>query len=558
MNSRRIIELKVSTKSDKTPGVSGIFHIDADEKDIVGSDYTFNEAAGLMKKVLTAQKFPVWARIFIDFDASYRVYTKKVLINGVYWLPERIIEDVNIKSLGSRISFQRELQFDSYSINLKTEDISPDLENNKNGKEEVIFRRDPILESRVFSTMEDSAKLTKEEENQILSSVENKFLQMESYREKMSLEQKGRKIAEIAKGFGSNLLLYNRVEGLRLFYEIGFAGLFTKNSLLNIKGGYGINDKRWKGNISYKKYVGKNRKLLLSAGMYDDLYYNESESLIPTVLNTYTSLLFKLDYRDYYYAEGFTVGLKYEITSDLKFSLSFTSQEEEKAENQTEFGLFNHSSSFRLNPGIQPGTYRGIKSSLEFRSYNKSFNITAEYSDDNYLKSDFNYKSILSELNCILEPDYSSKFTLTLLAGLSSGILPPQKWFDFGGKTIMNYYHRLRGVGYKAFTGDRMVKGLLEYSFCHGDVWDSVQNRSWWEYAFRMTKFTLWTGHAYSNLSDKNLEYANGRNIPALTANDIYREYGFSIGDRFNIIRFDFITNNASNNTVLFSINLWR
>ncbi|MCP4724706.1 MAG: hypothetical protein GY863_06705, partial [bacterium] len=168
MNNRRIIELRVGTKSEDTPGLSGIFHIDADEKDIVGSDYTFNEAADLMRKFLTAEGFPVFARIFIDFDASYRVYTKKVLVNGVYWLPEKIVEDVNIKSLSSRISFQRELEFTSYFINMKPDETPLDL--SKNGMQdkqnkEVVFRRNPLLESEIFSTMEDSAKLTKEEEN---------------------------------------------------------------------------------------------------------------------------------------------------------------------------------------------------------------------------------------------------------------------------------------------------------------------------------------------------------------------------------------------------------
>ncbi|MFC1493319.1 hypothetical protein ACFL6O_05105, partial [candidate division KSB1 bacterium] len=191
MNSRRIIELRVSTKIDETPGVSGVFHIDADEKDIVGSDYTFNEAADLMQKFITAEGFPMFAKIFIDFDASYRIYTKKVLVNGVYWLPEKIVEDVNIKSLSSSISFQRELDFTSYFINMKPEDIPLDL--SKNGMQdkqnkEVIFRRDPLLESEVFSTMTDSAKLTKEEENRIISSVQDKFLQMDSNKKKMNLE----------------------------------------------------------------------------------------------------------------------------------------------------------------------------------------------------------------------------------------------------------------------------------------------------------------------------------------------------------------------------------
>ena len=56
------------------------------------------------------------------------------------------------------------------SLELKPEDIPLDLDVNICPKDTVIFRRDPVLERRVFSTMEDSTKLTKEEENRIISS----------------------------------------------------------------------------------------------------------------------------------------------------------------------------------------------------------------------------------------------------------------------------------------------------------------------------------------------------------------------------------------------------
>ncbi|MCP4727835.1 MAG: hypothetical protein GY863_22545, partial [bacterium] len=191
MNSRTIIELRVSTISDETPGVSGVFRIDADEKDIVGSDYTFNEAGDLLQNFVIP-RFPVFAKILIDFDTGYRVHTKKVLVNGAYWLPETIVEDVNMKSLGTRLSFQRKLDFTSYFINMKPEDTPLDLNVNTYPKDTVIFRRDPVLERRVFSTMEDSTKLTKEEENRIISSIENKFIQMDNNKKKKSYEQKGR------------------------------------------------------------------------------------------------------------------------------------------------------------------------------------------------------------------------------------------------------------------------------------------------------------------------------------------------------------------------------
>ncbi|MFC1493344.1 hypothetical protein ACFL6O_05230 [candidate division KSB1 bacterium] len=558
MNSRRIIELRVSTISDETPGVSGVFHIDADEKDIVGSDYTFNEAGDLMQKFVIAENLPSFARILVDFDTSYRVHTKKVLVNGVYWLPEKIVEDVNIKTLGSRISFQRELDFTSYFINMKPEDTPLDLEVNTYPKDTVIFRRDPVLERRVFSTMEDSTKLTKEEENRIICSIENKFIQMDNNRKKKSFEQKGRDLLDIAKGFGSNIFLHNRVEGVRLFYNIGFTGFLSKNSSVNIEGGYGTQDKRWKGKLSYQKYFGKKRKLLLEGRIYDNLDHNEGETGMPTVVNTYSSLFFKLDHRDYYYTTGANISLGYEFKDNLIFKLTGISQKEQGAGNHSDFAVFNWSGQSRLNPDIQNGKFNGFRSSLMFRNYNTTFNLAAEYSGKKTLNSDFEYKTLRSDLMYIYEPNYSGKFILSLYGAVSSGTLPPQRWFDFGGKTLLEYYGNLRGVGYNAFTGDRMAAGILEYSFCYGDMWDAGKNATLSSIALKMTRFTFWTGLGWSALSEHNLILAAGKNIPVLTANGKYHEFGISIGDRFNLIRFDFITNNTSDKSVLFSFNFWR
>ncbi len=558
MNGRRIVELRVSTKSDDIPGVSGIFRIDADEKDIVGSDYTFNEAADLMKKFLAAEGFPAIARIFIDFDASYRVFTKKVLINGVYWLPEKIVEDVNIKSLSSKISFRREIKYSSYFVNMKPLETALDIEPDGEFIEEVLFRRDPGLEIKVFNTMEDSTKLTKAEENRIISAVEDKFLQMEQSIVRMDLEQKGRKLVHLAKGFGSNFLLHNRVEGVRLFYNIGFTGFLTPNSSLDIGGGYGIKDKRLKGDLRYRKFFGKKRRLLLEGNIFEDTGHNDSEIDIPTILNTYSSIIFKLDHRDYYYRSGFSLGIDYDFNENLKLRMAVISQTEKSALNNTRFGLLDWKTPFRLNPGIIPGKYNGITTDLTLITFNTTFRVNAEYTDKTIFKSDFTYGKVRSDLRYIYKPDYTSTFIFTLSGGISTGKLPPQRWFDIGGKVLMEYYGRLRGIGLKAFTGDRKVSGLLEYSFCYGDVWDSVKKRPWWEYTFRMTKFTVWAGQAWSELSDRSGINTNRINTPMVTTNGIYREYGLSIGDRFNLCRFDLIANNSSERSYILSFNFWR
>ncbi|MFC1476833.1 hypothetical protein ACFL6L_00025 [candidate division KSB1 bacterium] len=558
MGFHKIIEVQVTTKSDGPRGVSGIFQIDAVTKDIVGWRYEFNDAKDIMKKLLTAAKFPMYTRHFIDFDATYTVTTKRALVNGVYWLPEKITEDAIIKMLGAKMSFQREIEFTSYFINQTPEEILAGPDTRRHPREEVIFLKDSLLESTVFPEITDGRKLTRKEETRLIRSVEDKLIAMEMNAKKMTLEQKGRKFYTQAEWVIGDFFLYNRVEGIRPFYNAEFTDILLSNSMLTAAVGYGIQDKRWKGDISCLKFLDAKRNYFIEGNIYRTTGYEESAEKISTPKNTFTSLALKTDYRDFYYTTGGKLSLGHKVSDNLEFTLTGITQREQSASNHASFGILNWERPFRLNPEIHEGTFNGIRSSLQFRNYTTSLNITAEYTDKDFLKSDFSYRSIKSDFRHMYEPDYTNTFTLTLTGAASSGALAPQRWFDFGGRVFMDYYGNLRGTGYKAFTGDRMAAGLLEYSFSHGTVWDALTKSTLLEKAIRMTKVNFWTGMGWSELSDRSLALASGKNIPARTTDGVYRETGVGIGDRFGVIRFDFVTNNTGDKSLLFSFNFMR
>jgi len=570
MGSRKIQEIQVNTKSPDTHGVSGVFQIDMDDKDIVGSRYVFNNPVSLLKKFFKAEEFPVLITPFSEFSASYMISTKKMLINDKYWLPQKIVEDVNVKLLGTKISFKREIEFTSYFLNKKQEETDLAIDLNKLSKKKVFFRRDPDLESKVFSAMEDTTKLTKEEENRIIKSIEEKYSSMKLNKGifdseivaknaiKMNIEQKSRKFFNLAKGISNNFFLYNRVEGIRFLYNVGLTNFLLRNSFISVGGGYGIKDKRWKGEVSFLKFFDRKRKIFIEGNVYDKLDFEENSVKISTLKNSFSSLFFKKDLRDFFYTSGGSISFGYKFTDNLAIKLSGITQNEKSAARNTTFSIFNWKSPFRLNPEIYSGRFNGLQSLFMFENYNLSFNITFEFTNKDMLNSDFSYQFIKSDFQYMYEPGYNNIFILTLSGASSSGSLTPQRWFDFGGKILTEYYGNLRGVEYKSYTGDRMAMALLEYSYCYGTVWDAFSKINWWMRCIRMTKLTFWTGLGWSDLSESSLALGFGKIVPSLTTKGIYNELGFSIGDRFNLFRLDFIVKNTYDKSVLFSFNFIR
>jgi len=276
--------------------------------------------------------------------------------------------------------------------------------------------------------------------------------------------------------------------------------------------------------------------------------------LVSTGINTFSSLILKRDYRDYYYKKGGSFGVGYRLTDNLAVKLTGISHTEKNAGRNTDFSVFQNKSSFRSNPGIIEGENRGIRGELLYRSYNVNVDINYEYSNKSTLHSDFSYSRIFSALSWSARPTFHTNVFAKFAAGVSSGDLPPQRWFDFGGKLPLKYNGMLRGVGYKYFTGDKMATGVLEYSINGNVLYDLGLERA----ILKGLKFTLWTGGGWSELSESNTLYAAGVQTPSITADDGYYEYGIGIGDKLNIFRFDLVYNNISDKTFLFSFNVLR
>lgn len=543
-----VVEVKVAPKDPSLPGVIGTFQIDKNKCVVVGSDYIFNEAAGFVE--------PDEVRWL---DENHHVKTKKALLYTSFWLPEMIEEEFDFAILGFKVKVHRVLEFESYDVN----PAEPQEESIVNKR--IAYNRDPALEDSIFVKPPYPNRLTREEEEEIIQKIEDKFAAKDLFKELIEsesiakeaviqgLEQRSERYLQIAQKFGS-FLQYNRVEGVRLGYETTLPGIGLQNSVISLKGAYGFVDERWKGEAAYLYYIDKKKKLFIEGNLFETTGFEENRTIVSTGKNTFTSLVLKRDYRDHYYKEGGSLSIGYRVTDNLALKLTGVSQTEESASTNAKFSIFKNKEEFRLNPGIIGGEFRGLRGTIFYRTYHIDADLAAEYTDKSLLHSDYSYSRVYGKVRMSYRPTYHTNLYLSLNGGISGGDIPPQRWFDFGGKIFANYHGNLRGVGYKAFTGDRIAYGTLEY-VVNGDVFYNLGlKRSY----LKIMKFTFWSGAGWSELSDRNIRYAAGVDTPVRTAENVYHEFGIGIGDKLNIFRVDFIYNSISKNNILIGFNFLK
>jgi hypothetical protein len=490
---------------------------------------------------------------------NHRVKTNKALYLSEFWLPETIEEEFEVKVMGMKLKIFREIKFDSYSIN------PPKPETDVLTDAKITFNRDPEKEAEVFSEGERPNRLSRKEEEKLIKFIENEFIASGLISEGLVSPVFSEALKNTAPGrftkdsWGtirglSNLFKYNRIEGLRTGTGFIIYPRRRNDLMFSVNGAYGLSDKKWKGNSGLAYFAGKNKWFYIETGLFRDTAFEEDRTRITDLRNTLSSLVSNADYRDFYYEEGGYIGLGARFFNTVSANLTYYSRSEKNAENNTKFSIFHPSEIFRFNPEIKKGYFRGLSAGLSYKTYNADASAKIDYTDRDALSSDYSFFRGMADLRLFYKPTYFSSLNYRLSAGASDGKLPPQYWFDFGGKVFLDYTGRLRGTGYKAFTGDRFAVSVLEYSLNGSWLRDKGLRLPF----MRILKFTLWGGAGWSDLYDKNLSYAANIFTPVRTTDGTYHEFGFGISDAINMFRIDFIRNSISKNSVQIGFNFLR
>jgi len=553
----KIWGIKIIPKDETVPGVIGTFQIDPDRYVVAGSNIIFNKAASYTETNLKRTKNSLY--LSMGGIENKRIKTKYALFHSSYWLPQTIEEEFEFGTLGANFKVFETYEFKSYSINPEKPDTTFKI-NNK-----LVIKRDSTFERKMFGDKIQADNSLKKEQKQILNNLERRFTSPEFYNflfesktisdetAALKLGQYPGRYLQLTKRL-SDFMTYNRVEGLRLNYGINFTNPIFNNSIFSINNSYGFKDKRWKGEAALLQFVGRKKQFFLESNLFNTLAYEEEQKLITPGKNTVTSLLYKGDYLDYYYKIGGKVEIGYQPINNAAFKLSFVYQKEKQSKDHTNFSIFKPNKRFRFNPQILEGNFRGLNLKFGYQTLNFNSNITAEYTDKNVFKSDFSFSSFKANIWKRYNLTNSSDLNFNLSTGFSNGSLPPQRWFDFGGKTFLNFYGNLRSIDYKTFTGDQMFNSTFEYVLKGGMFFKPGSGDN----IIKKLKLTLWTGIGWSSLSDKSRNLAANLLTPTLTTNGIYHEIGIGIGDLLNIFRIDVVRNRISKNKLLVSFNMLR
>ncbi|MFZ5515535.1 MAG: DUF5686 family protein [Candidatus Zhuqueibacterota bacterium] len=552
-----IYTIAVTSKYEHIPAVNGTFQIDAGKHVVTSSNVIFNEAASFTNPRLERDKNRM--TLSLSGSENHTVKTEKALVYGSYWLPRIIEEEFEIHFLGMKVNVYRIIEFESYLIN-------PDTDRDEIAAlPKISYRTDPALQEKLSAQSPLPNALSKQEKDQIIRAIEDKFHSIELYADlleseviaseaaRIGLKQRMGVYWNLAQRLGQ-LVVFNRVEGLRLNYGVNVSNVVAPNSVVSLHAGYGFGDERWKLTAGFLCHLDKNRKAFLETNAYHTIGFEEDRSLITTGKNTFTSALYKGDYRDYFYKDGGDIGFGYRFTDNVAIKLMYRSQLEKTGFNNTTFSLFKHDEPFRPNPEIVQGMFRGFVATALVKRYHFNMECQVEYTDNRFLHSDFSYAFLKFRMNRTFNSWYQDKINIHFFRAEAIGKLSPQRWFDFGGNTFLSDGGNLRSLDYKKFTGDRVACGVAEYVL-YGS---SLVDMGWHIRYLKAFKLTPWTGLGWSELTSRSREFAGAIVAQARTTDGLFTEVGLGISDRFNMLRFDVMWNSISGNKILFSLNALR
>jgi hypothetical protein len=271
---------------------------------------------------------------------------------------------------------------------------------------------------------------------------------------------------------------YDRVEG-------PFLGLTaSRDSLvgrLNIHAaaGYGFEDRRAKFSLGTSVYVDSTRRFKVELDAFREFGNIPDEGYYPSFAILFGALLNKVDYRDYFYTEGWRARAEYQPIRRLTMSLQYANEDHSVASTHTDFSIFERRKPFRSNPPTDEGTMRGLTFKVrygdppvpfELISQNEA-EIELEHSNREILASSFDFTRVIVRGGAKITT-YSDRLlfppvlNLKVTAGTSTGAPPVQRLFSlessYDGVGPLGV---LRGGGVKEFAGRSFVSVSVEHNF---------------------------------------------------------------------------------------------
>ncbi len=372
---------------------------------------------------------------------------------------------------------------------------------------------------------------------------ENNSLSVQSEHEKEIYQRIDSAVANTPPEVGSDadtnfrfslnpVLSYNRVGSL-----IAGGGLTAafQPVTLSAQASYslGLKDPFGAAGVSVRLWQTTGATVGVSAGVFSQLAPIPYNTPYSDVLNTFYTAVFHDDYNDYLREDGWNASV-FGTVSSLSYSLESRFVRQFCADNTTTYSIFS-SEDFRSNPVARPGSYRLLRSSLEWGHYGTTISISnglradvdaqliGMYGEEE--SSGLSFRSVQGGVRFTLPTFYTGylpmALDLNITAGKGSDNLPRQFQFVLGRRMpIFGAFGQFSTAPIGGYGGTEFISAYAEHN-CSDFFWRLLGLP---KYEGRGLEFILEGGAAlYRHTSATQSDY-----FP--TGSKVYSEVGFGLG----------------------------
>ncbi len=468
-DAQKIYEIAMEPKSKLVPLLEGTISIADSSWALVGVDLVPAEAI----------VFPFINDLQIHWQQDFRLEEQG------YWLPSDVrMEGGATIQIGPikipRIGFWQTSILYDYEVNAPIPDSLFERD------QQVVTLPEASSIDSTFWTEHEVFPLTLEEEVAYASLDSTMTLERQFAPPGFNLEAGEGEISLFAGGSGkaAEFLLqgldtwYSRVEGYHLGYRVSFDSLAGRGVELTARGGKGLSSGRWSWEMSLETTTGR-RGVGLGIDLYDRVARSPDAGFYPTLLNSLTTLLGKVDYPDYYASRGWMADLRLGDRFESHLRLYFASERHTPLEVVTNYSLFQRDKRSRPNPAAEEGDLDrlGVRAQLgRVESAagvmtGRGISVWAERGSGTLVGVERSYTRVDAVASYTI-PTVTSRFffppqlVLRLGAGWSSGHLPRQLWG--APESALGVYGplgALRGAGPREYAGTHYVVLTAEHNF---------------------------------------------------------------------------------------------
>ncbi len=522
----------------------------------VGEISVLDEEYALLQVDLTPNEYIIFPMPIQSWSLAYKQQFSN--FGKDFWLPVdvRISGSIKIGMIGldfPPISYHQISQLTNYQVNVPLPDSLYEE------KRQLVVDSLAIKRNEGFTSLPQSIPLSAEE-NSAYSDIDSTMTLERAFKPSgylarfVDVEDGEDGPEEEGRFFFSKYvtpvphLWFNRVDGSHL----GLA-LFSKGSKtyrLNGAAGYKFGLERWSWQLGARLKFGKRHATTLYGEIGEGTDTRYQSATHNVVFNSFLPLFDQADYFDYFWNRSAYLGIEQRIApvrSRLKVGLHI--ERHSSLQKQTDYAFFNSSAVQRINPEINAGRLRAIKTTLnigeDYIPYGvvgqTRASISFEHSSDAILDSEFDYNKLSATLDWRLNTFFRRRILPNALdihieAGITSDDIPLQKLGTLDGNLqAFTPFGTFRTLNGRPYEGNRYLAVFWEHNF-RTIPFEILGLRS---LARRGTSIILHGASGRTWLEADN-RYLQDSSFRALSPDSYHHEIGASINNILQGLRLDF------------------